>query len=57
MEHKYQDLYILVRQEEEKKIIIGYYLSREHAEFSRKSLNTYNGLNYKILTEKVDISK
>jgi hypothetical protein len=57
MEHKYQDLYILVRKEEEKKIIIGYYLSREHAEFSRKSLNTYNGLNYKILTEKVDISK
>jgi hypothetical protein len=57
MEHKYQDLYILVRQEEDKRIIIGYYLSRESAEFSRQSLNLYNGLNYKILTERVDVSK
>jgi hypothetical protein len=57
MEHKYKDLYILVRQEEDKRIIIGYYLSRESAEFSRQSLNLYNGLNYKILTERIDVSK
>jgi hypothetical protein len=57
MEHKYQDFYILVRQEEDKRIIIGYYLSRDHAEFSRKALKTYNGLDYKILTEKIDITK
>jgi hypothetical protein len=57
MEHKYQDLYILVRQEEDKRIIIGYYLTREHAEFSKQSLNLYNGLNYKILTERIDVSK